>query len=60
MEHPDPHERFFALRKAMCQSFDIPWTAISPRLQRLIYAVNAIARLADGTILHPQFPEEFR
>ena len=46
MEHPDPHERFFALRKAMCQSFDIPWTAISPRLQRLIYAVNAIARPA--------------
>ena len=40
------HERFLALRKAVCQSFDIPWTAISPRLQRLIYAVNAIARPA--------------
>ena len=35
-----------ALRQAVRAEFDIPWTAISPRMQRLIYAINAIARPA--------------
>lgn len=35
-------ERFLAHRKAVAERFEIPWTAITPRLQRLIYAINAI------------------
>ena len=35
--------RFAAHRKAVRARFDIPWTAISPRMQRLLYAINAIA-----------------
>jgi len=35
-----------AMRQAVRAEFDIPWTAISPRMQRLIYAINAIARPA--------------
>jgi len=38
------HARFDAYREAVRRSFDIPWTAISPRLQRVMYAINAIAR----------------
>jgi len=38
------HDKMLAHRKAVRQSFDIPWTAISPRMERLIYAVNAIAQ----------------
>lgn len=37
------HDRFLAHRRA-AQSFEIPWTAISPRMQRLLYAINAIAQ----------------
>ncbi len=33
---------FRAFRSAVRESFDIPWTAITPRMQRLIYAINAI------------------
>lgn len=36
--------RFLAHRTAVRENFDIPWTAISPRMQRLLYAINAIAR----------------
>jgi predicted O-methyltransferase YrrM len=36
--------RFLAHRQAVRDCFEIPWTAISPRMQRLLYAVNAIAR----------------
>lgn len=36
--------RFLAHRRAVAEEFEIPWTAITPRMQRLIYAVNAIAR----------------
>ena len=35
--------RFAAHRRAVRERFDIPWTAISPRMQRLLYAINAIA-----------------
>jgi len=37
-------ERFLAFRKAVAKEFEIPWTAITPRLQRLIWAINAIKR----------------
>jgi len=36
------HERFLAHRAAVRDAFDIPWTAVTPRLQRLLYAINAI------------------
>lgn len=35
-------ERFLAHRKAVQEHFEIPWTAITPRMQRLLYAINAI------------------
>lgn len=35
-------EKLLAHRKAVAESFEIPWTAISPRMQRLLYAINAI------------------
>ena len=38
------HARMAAHRKAVRDLFEIPWTAITPRMQRLLYAVNAIAR----------------
>ena len=37
-------DKLLALRAAVRETFDIPWTAISPRMQRLLYAINAIAR----------------
>lgn len=37
-------EKFLAHRKAVAESFEIPWTAITPRQQRLIYAINAIVQ----------------
>ena len=44
-----PHTRYDAakalnLRAAARDRFDIPWTAITPSMQRLLYAVNAIAQ----------------
>jgi predicted O-methyltransferase YrrM len=44
-----PHSRYdgdkmLAHRAAVHKHFDIPWTAISPRMQRLLYAINAIAQ----------------
>ena len=39
----DKH-KFLAHRKAVRERFDIPWTAITPRMQRLLYAINAIAQ----------------
>jgi len=38
------HDKMLAHRRAVAERFEIPWTAISPRVQRLIYAINAIAR----------------
>lgn len=35
-----------ALRNAVRENFDIPWTAITPRMQRLLYATSAIAEPA--------------
>jgi predicted O-methyltransferase YrrM len=37
-------EKFIAHRMAVREKFDIPWTAITPRMQRLLYAINAIAK----------------
>ena len=36
--------RMLAHRAAVRESFDVPWTAITPRMERLLYAINAIAR----------------
>jgi predicted O-methyltransferase YrrM len=36
--------KMLAHRKAVAELFEIPWTAITPRMQRLLYAVNAIVR----------------
>lgn len=38
------HERMLAHRRFVADQFEIPWTAITPRMQRLLYAINAIAR----------------
>jgi len=37
-------EKFLAHRAAVRDNFEIPWTAITPRMHRLIYAINAIVR----------------
>ena len=37
-------ERFLAFRGFVRDRFEIPWTAITPRMQRFIYAVNAVTR----------------
>lgn len=39
----DQH-KMLAHREAVRECFDIPWTAISPRMQRLLYAINAIVQ----------------
>jgi len=36
------HEKMLAHRRAVAETFEIPWTAITPRMQRFLYAVNAI------------------
>jgi predicted O-methyltransferase YrrM len=36
--------KMLAHRAAVREHFDIPWTAVSPRMQRLLYAINAIAQ----------------
>jgi predicted O-methyltransferase YrrM len=35
---------FRTFRQSVRDTFEIPWTAISPRQQRIIYAINAIVR----------------
>jgi len=37
-------ERLLAHRAAVAEQFEIPWTAITPRMQRLLYAISAIAQ----------------
>jgi len=37
------HAKMLAHRQAVRELFEIPWTAITPRMQRLLYALNAIA-----------------
>ena len=45
LEHNDyDRAKMLAHRQAVRDRFDIPWTAISPRMQRLLYAINAIAQ----------------
>jgi predicted O-methyltransferase YrrM len=44
-----PHTRYdeqkmLAHRRAVAELFEIPWTAITPRMQRLLYAINAIVQ----------------
>lgn len=36
-------ERFDAFATAVEENFEIPWTGISPRMRRTIYAINALA-----------------
>lgn len=36
--------KMLAFRAVVRELFEIPWTAISPRMQRFLYAVNAIRR----------------
>ena len=38
------HDKFLAHRQAVRDLFEIPWTAITPRMQRLIWAINAITQ----------------
>lgn len=37
-------DKMLAHRQAVRELFDIPWTAITPRMERLLYAINAIAQ----------------
>ena len=37
-------DRFLAHRKAVAERFEVPWTAITPRMQRLLYAINAVVQ----------------
>ncbi len=41
------HEKVLAHRAAVEELFEIPWTAITHRMQRFIYAINAISRPAN-------------
>ncbi len=38
--------KMLAMRREVAARFDIPWTAISPRVQRLLYEINAIRQPA--------------
>jgi predicted O-methyltransferase YrrM len=38
------YDKMSAHRRAVAELFDIPWTAITPRMQRLLYAINAIVQ----------------
>lgn len=38
------HAGMLAHRAAVAELFEIPWTAITARMQRLLYAINAIVR----------------
>jgi len=38
------HDKMLAHRRAVEELFEIPWTAITPRMQRLLYAINAIVQ----------------
>ena len=37
-------EKLLAHRAAVAENFEIPWTAITHRMQRLLYAINAVRR----------------
>ena len=36
--------KMLAHREAVRELFEVPWTAISPRVERLLYAINAVVR----------------
>jgi len=36
--------KMLAFRRAVRELFEIPWSAITPRMQRLLYAINAIVQ----------------
>lgn len=38
------HAKMLAHRRAVRENFEIPWTGITPRMQRLLYAINALAQ----------------
>lgn len=38
------HEKLLAHRRAVAELFEIPWTAVTPRMQRLLYAISAISQ----------------
>jgi len=38
------HQKMLAHRRAVRELFDIPWTAITPRMQRLLYGINAVVQ----------------
>ena len=38
------HAKILAHRQAVQELFEIPWTAITPRMQRLLYVINAIVQ----------------
>jgi len=38
------HDKMLAHREAVREHFEIPWTAITPRMQRLIWAINGIVQ----------------
>ena len=43
LPHADyPADKMLAHRQGVAEAFEIPWTAITHRQQRLIYAINAI------------------
>jgi len=45
LPHKDyDHKKMLAHREAVAENFEIPWTAITPRMQRLLYAINAIRK----------------
>ena len=39
--------KMLAHRRAVADLFEIPWTAITPRMQRLLYAISAIVQPAN-------------
>ncbi len=48
LPHADyDQEKLTAHRRAVRELFEVPWTAITPRMERLIYAVNAVSRPAN-------------
>jgi len=37
-------QKLLAHREAVRASFEVPWTAITPRMERLLYAINAVVQ----------------
>lgn len=45
LPHSDYNEEgLIAMQRALEANFEIPWTAITPRMQRLLYAINCISK----------------